>query len=426
MKKILVLGVFALIIAAFFVFDLGQYLSLEYIKSQQASIDAYYQDHRVLTWAAYMAVYIVITAASLPGAAVLTVAAGALFGLLTGVILVSFASTIGATCAFLVSRFILRDTVQEKFADKLRTITQEVAAATCFLHNDLEVPLATEVAQYGLDQFDVLTLALLEGDDSLGIIGGEENRRARAMIEDFRANWAPVHAAVVAVLEDPSDTAAVDQVHGLATAMLETSMDVLSKVESVHVIPSELLHGDAMLLDVAGRQALLTQRLSFLACKKWSGAGNDAYDELLRAETAQYIFGFEALLNGAPQLGISAPPNAEIANALGSINADFSVVKTKLNALIETQSLERDQVGELGFAAIGPVLNVVRISVSMMGAAAEAATLVSQSQCSLHGWRYGSGFAAHIEDFAVFVFLDGYQSRITADAPYGFGIQFWA
>lgn len=231
-------------------------------------------------------------------------------------------------------------------ADKLRTITQEVAAAACFLHNDVEVPLATEVAQYGLDQFDVLTIALLEGDESLGIIGGEENRRARAMIEEVRADWAPISSAVVAILEDPSDATAMEQIYGHASSMLESSMTLLSKIESVHVIPSELLYADAMLLDVAGRQSLLTQRLSYLACKKWSGAGNDAYDELLRVETDQYIFGFEALLNGAPQLGIAAPPNAEIANALGSINADFGVVKAKLNELIETQSLDRARVGE--------------------------------------------------------------------------------
>jgi len=102
MKKLLLLALIAVLAACFFIFDLGQYLSLEFIKSQQQTINEYYQQHTVITLLAYFALYVLVTALSLPGAAVMTLAAGAIFGLLSGVIMVSFASTIGATCAFLV------------------------------------------------------------------------------------------------------------------------------------------------------------------------------------------------------------------------------------------------------------------------------------------------------------------------------------
>jgi len=126
MKKILLLGALGALVIAFFALDLGQYLTLEHIKNQQTSFQQYYQENSFLTILIYFVVYVVITAASLPGAAVMTLLGGAIFGLVTGVIVVSFASTIGATCAFLVSRYILRDSVQKRFSDKLKTINQGI------------------------------------------------------------------------------------------------------------------------------------------------------------------------------------------------------------------------------------------------------------------------------------------------------------
>jgi uncharacterized membrane protein YdjX (TVP38/TMEM64 family) len=121
-SRIAVVAIIVIGIAAFIYFDLGQYLSLQYIKKSQASFTELYQSHGLAVIAAYMAIYIAVTALSLPGAAVLTLAGGAMFGLVVGTVAVSFASTIGATLAFLVSRFLLRDWVQGKFGDKLATI----------------------------------------------------------------------------------------------------------------------------------------------------------------------------------------------------------------------------------------------------------------------------------------------------------------
>ncbi len=126
MKKILLLVVLIVIVMLFFSFDLGQYLTLGYIKSQQQIIHDYYQQNSLLTVLLFFILYVLITAISLPGAAVMTLAAGAIFGLLTGVVVVSFASSLGATCAFLVSRYIMRDAVQQRFAEKLKTINQGI------------------------------------------------------------------------------------------------------------------------------------------------------------------------------------------------------------------------------------------------------------------------------------------------------------
>jgi len=125
-SKIVIVLAIVLAIAAFFAFDLGQYLNLDYFKSQQATIDRFFRENPFLTAGIYFAVYVTVTALSLPGAAVMTLVGGAIFGLLWGTIIVSFASTIGATLAFLVARFLLRDWVQQRFGDYLKPVNAGV------------------------------------------------------------------------------------------------------------------------------------------------------------------------------------------------------------------------------------------------------------------------------------------------------------
>jgi len=125
-QRIVILGGIIIIVVLFIVFDLEQYLTLSYLKSSKESFGALYGDHPVLVTGSYMLIYIVVTGLSLPGAAILTLAGGALFGFVVGTIAVSFASTIGATLACFFSRFILRDWVQGKFGDKLSTINRGI------------------------------------------------------------------------------------------------------------------------------------------------------------------------------------------------------------------------------------------------------------------------------------------------------------
>ena len=123
------LGLFVLIAAlvvSYFLFDLGRFFSLDYFKGQHAAIEAYRAAHPWATAGMFFAIYVAVTALSFPGAAVLTLVAGAIFGLLTGLVIVSFASSIGATLAFLASRFLLRDWVQQRFGDRLKAINAGV------------------------------------------------------------------------------------------------------------------------------------------------------------------------------------------------------------------------------------------------------------------------------------------------------------
>ena len=130
-KLALVAGLIGLA-AAVRLLHLEQYLSLGYLKSSKNSLLELYHLHPFIVVAVYSFIYVAVTALSIPGAMVMTLAGGALFGLVTGTIIVSFASTAGASLAFIVARFLLRDWVQERFRDKLAPINRGIEKEGAF------------------------------------------------------------------------------------------------------------------------------------------------------------------------------------------------------------------------------------------------------------------------------------------------------
>ncbi|ALK90265.1 FAD-dependent oxidoreductase [Limnohabitans sp. 63ED37-2] len=126
LRQIVLLLLLALAIGAFVALDLGRYLSFEQLKVSQASFDQLYAQQPVMVAAVYFGVYVLATALSIPGAVIITLGGGAVFGLWQGLLLVSFASTLGATLAFLASRFVLREWVEARFGQRLADINAGV------------------------------------------------------------------------------------------------------------------------------------------------------------------------------------------------------------------------------------------------------------------------------------------------------------
>jgi len=124
LSKILMLGLLALAGLLFFQYDLGRFLSLAYLQQSQAVFAAQYAESPWTLRAAYFSIYLLVAAFSLPGAAVLTLAGGAVFGLGWGLLMVSFASSLGATVSFWMARFVLRDSVQGRFGNRLAEINR--------------------------------------------------------------------------------------------------------------------------------------------------------------------------------------------------------------------------------------------------------------------------------------------------------------
>lgn len=130
--KLILVAVIAAVIAAFFFFDLGQYLNLEYLKSNKDALNALYQEKPILISAIFFIVYVLVAAFNLPAAGLLTIAAGAILGFWNGLFVVSFASTIGATGAFLMTRYLFHDAIQSKFGDRLEAVNTGIQKEGAF------------------------------------------------------------------------------------------------------------------------------------------------------------------------------------------------------------------------------------------------------------------------------------------------------
>lgn len=126
-SRLYLLIIFLLLIGAFFFFDLQQVLSLDNLKLQQKTMISYRNNHPMLATSVYALIYIAVTSLSLPGATILTLAGGAIFGLLWGTLIVSFASSIGATLAFLAARFLFRDAVSARFGHLFNELDTGIA-----------------------------------------------------------------------------------------------------------------------------------------------------------------------------------------------------------------------------------------------------------------------------------------------------------
>ena len=132
LTKIVVFLACVSMVVIFIIFDLDRFVSLSYIKESQARFQELATEHPLPVIASYMIIYILVTSLSLPGAAVLTLLGGALFGFWIGTLTVSFASTIGATLACFVSRFLLRDWVQKKLGDRLTAVNEGIRQEGAF------------------------------------------------------------------------------------------------------------------------------------------------------------------------------------------------------------------------------------------------------------------------------------------------------
>ncbi len=130
--RVAVLAMLVALVVAFFALDLGQYFSFAYLKSQREAFQAFYEQNAAMTVLVFFSIYVAVTALSIPGAAVMTLMGGFLFGFWGGSIVVSFASTFGATLAFLAARFLMREYVQGKFGDRLRGINERLESEGAF------------------------------------------------------------------------------------------------------------------------------------------------------------------------------------------------------------------------------------------------------------------------------------------------------
>ena len=189
-KQLFLLSLFLLVLACFFIFDLGAYLQLSFFQAQRELLLGYKENNFALLSLLYFLLYILVTAFSLPAAALVTLAGGALFGFWWALFLVSFASSIGASLAFLMARTVLRDWVQNKFGHKLKPINEGIEKAKVGLFI-LTNNFFDSSSGWPLTEFSTFFMDLMKNNKKVLMVNaGVDEDKMHSMMKSFRyLNW---------------------------------------------------------------------------------------------------------------------------------------------------------------------------------------------------------------------------------------------
>ncbi|KIT15787.1 type IV pili methyl-accepting chemotaxis transducer N-terminal domain-containing protein [Jannaschia aquimarina] len=226
-------------------------------------------------------------------------------------------------------------------ADRLRTLSHEVASAACHMAGGVEPDQSRKLMIETKRDVIRISAALRHGDAGWNILGEETDRAILADLDKFDATWAPVQAALETLMESPQDADALRIVKAASEELFETSYHLLSVLSGEYSNPMDLLQSDAILMDIVGRQAMLTQKIAKEACEVWTGTHTPERVDALYASTDMFELGIRALHDGMPELGIKPAPTPGIRYALEDVLSDWEIVRGHL-ALVKA--------GEIGEA----------------------------------------------------------------------------
>lgn len=224
-------------------------------------------------------------------------------------------------------------------ADVLRTMSQEVAAASCFLYSGIDASESARMMVEGRDKFDLNLDALFFGNAAMNIIGAETRRKTIVLLEEVKQTWQPMSDAVDTLVTNPTDSAAIKVIKTNNIALFELTNVLVSEISGQYSNPAELMQVDAILLDIVGRQGMLTQKISKNACKVWNGEEIARSSEALTGAMQMFETSLKALLNGMPEAGIVSAPTPEIAAVLSGVIKDWDTTRPLVDDLLSKGTL---------------------------------------------------------------------------------------
>ena len=234
-----------------------------------------------------------------------------------------------------------------RLADRLTMLTQRVAAASCSLTSDIAIDESHLYLDAAMYEIDVILDALRYGNGELHILGPEEDRRILHDIDLLAEEWAETHGAVESVLQDGHDVDSAHIIDDHNLTLLEKATVISSDIRNEYTHPYEMTQANAMLITIAGRQRMLTQKMAKDACEIWTGY----HAEEGRADLVETMTVFEnslnALLHGMPAAGVKKAPTEEIAADLKSLLGRWSVIRGNLDKLLAGEELNEDQKYEI-------------------------------------------------------------------------------
>jgi hypothetical protein len=223
---------------------------------------------------------------------------------------------------------------------RLRLLSQEIASASCYFNAGIDTEARGKRVMDDLVEFERILAALEVGDESLGIIGPEQSRKVLTALEAVKAAWGPYKSAAAGLVDGTAADAGMQFLSQNNMALLDAAQILVTEVSTQYSNPAEMVQADALILDIAGRQRMLTRRISKGACATHTGNAELGGLESLQKDMKLYETSLLALRDGNESVGIMPPPTPEIKAALDVIFAEWEVSRKGLETVTGANAVD--------------------------------------------------------------------------------------
>jgi len=250
------------------------------------------------------------------------------------------------------------------FAGKLRMLSQRIPAAACNVYAEID-PASTEpVLHDAIEEFDRILAALEFGDEGLNINGAEERRKTIAAIHTMKAHWLPIEEIVLEIENHATTQEHVQHMADENMLILEDAKMLVSEVSGQYSDPTALLQADAIRIDIAGRQRMLTQKISKEVCFIASDINAEASLEVLGSTVNIFEVSLNALVHGMPEAGIGPAPNEEVEAKLAEVAQNWATVKPHVDTVLAGGSIDDATRAEV-FAGLNKTMAEMNAAVGL-------------------------------------------------------------
>lgn len=233
-------------------------------------------------------------------------------------------------------------TERMNFSGKLRMLSQRIPAAACHLANGVDEAGAKKLLSGATAEFNAIMNGLQYGDASLNMNGAEERPKTLHQINKLAENWKPMNDAAEAMIAGDVSQERLQTILDQNTAVLEEAKILVTEIVGQYANPFEVVQADAMRVDVAGRQRMLTQKMSKESCMVSNKLGGDEMLSVLQETMQTFSLSLEALRDGMPAVGIRRPPTAAISTGLQEVTKHWAGVKPALDAILAGEEMDAE------------------------------------------------------------------------------------
>ena len=234
-----------------------------------------------------------------------------------------------------------------RIAGQLRTLTQQVAAASCAVSSNVGVTEARTILAHATQEFDRYIVALRDGDDALHILHPETQRRTLDDIANVYNEWSTMHGAIEIILNEGQNVEAAHLIDDHNLPLLALTDELAADISGEYAHPYEITAADAMMIEIAGRQRMLTQKMAKDACEIWTGYHAEDAREDLAATLTVFETSLNALRYGMPEAGLQEAPTDAIRVDLDKLIARWEVIKVNELTLIGGGELTDEEKAEV-------------------------------------------------------------------------------